>query len=113
MKSRIFPTSDKPSAFGAEGSGGLLNLPNLPLSELGSPSNTNSESSKSTVFRIGTNQTHPLRDCFQISISIVLQQYENKVDFQGKGSGVVLKSLLNLLKGSAVLSNHKRALSAF
>ena len=34
-------------------------LPNLPFSELVSQSNTNSESSKSTVFRIGTNQTHP------------------------------------------------------
>ena len=29
------------------------------FSEFGSQSNTNSESSKSTVFRIGTNQTHP------------------------------------------------------
>ena len=34
-------------------------LPNLPFSELCSQSNTNSESSKSTIFRIGTNQTHP------------------------------------------------------
>ena len=45
--------------FGAEGSAGLLNLPNEPFSELGSQSNTNSESSKSTVFRIGNNQTQP------------------------------------------------------
>ena len=44
---------------GAEGSAGLPNLPNLPFSELESQSNTNSESSKSTVFRIGTNQPHP------------------------------------------------------
>ena len=43
---------------GAEGSAGLPNLPNLPFSEFGSYSNTNPESSKSTVFRIGTNQTH-------------------------------------------------------
>ena len=32
---------------------------NLPFSEFGSQSNTNSEFAKSTVFRIGTNQTHP------------------------------------------------------
>ena len=30
------------------------------FSELGSQSNTNSKSTKSSVFRIGTNQTHPL-----------------------------------------------------
>ena len=58
MKSRISPNSAKPSAFGAEGSAGL---PKLPFSKLGSQSNTNFESSKSTVFRIGTNQTHPKR----------------------------------------------------
>ena len=34
-------------------------MPNLPFSEFGSQSNTNSKSTKSTVFRIGTNQTHP------------------------------------------------------
>ena len=45
--------------FGAEGSAGLPNLPNMRFSELGSQSNTNSESSKPTVFRIGSNQTHP------------------------------------------------------
>ena len=38
--------------FGAEGSAGLPNLPNLPFSELWSQSNTNSVSSKSTVFSI-------------------------------------------------------------
>ena len=37
----------------------LPNLPNLPFSEFDSQSDTNSESSKSTVFRIGSNQTHP------------------------------------------------------
>ena len=45
--------------FGAEGSEGLTNLLNLSFLELGSQSNTNSESSISTVFRIGTNQTYP------------------------------------------------------
>ena len=63
MKLRISPKSTKPSAFKLGlglGSAGLPNLPNLPFSELGSQSNTNSESSKSTVFRIGTNQTHPI-----------------------------------------------------
>ena len=42
--------------FGAEGS---ADLPNLPFSELGSQSNTNFESAKSIVLRIGINQTHP------------------------------------------------------
>ena len=45
--------------FGAEGPAGLPNLPNLPFLEFGSQSNTNSDSLKSTVFRICTNQTHP------------------------------------------------------
>ena len=45
--------------FGAECSVGLLNLPNLPFSEFGSQSNTNSESTKATVPRIDVNQTHP------------------------------------------------------
>ena len=45
--------------FGAEGSAGLPNLQNLPFSEFGSKSNANCESPKSTIFRIGTNQTHP------------------------------------------------------
>ena len=44
---------------GAEALAGLPNLPNLLFLEFGSQSNTNCESSKSTVFRIGTNQTHP------------------------------------------------------
>ena len=35
-------------------------LPNLLYSEFRRQSNTNSESSKSTVFRIVTNQTHPM-----------------------------------------------------
>ena len=43
----------------AEGSARLRNLRNLPFSEFGSQSNTNSECSKSTVFKIGTNQTQP------------------------------------------------------
>ena len=60
MKSRISPNSVKLCAFGAESSAGLPNLPNLPFSELRSQSNTNSESCKPTVFRIGTNQTHPM-----------------------------------------------------
>ena len=36
-------------------------MPNLLFSEFGSQSNMNSESAKSTVFRIGTNQTHSER----------------------------------------------------
>ena len=34
--------------------------------------------------------------CFKNSASIVLQQQQNKISFQRKGSGVVLKFLLNL-----------------
>ena len=45
--------------YGTDGSAGLPNLPNLPFLELGSQSNGNSEFSKPTLFRIGTNQTHP------------------------------------------------------
>ena len=45
--------------FGAEGSAGLPNQPKLPFSESENQSNTNSGSTKSTVFRIGTNQIHP------------------------------------------------------
>ena len=54
MKRRISPRCAKPSAFGTEGSAGLPNLPNLPFSESGSQSNTNSEATKSIIFRIGT-----------------------------------------------------------
>ena len=53
MKTRISPKSAKPfSAF-------LPNLPNLAFSELRSQSNTNSESTKSTIFRIYINQRQP------------------------------------------------------
>ena len=37
--------------------------------------------------------------CFKNNTSIVLQQCQNKVNFQRKGSSVVVKLLLNLLKG--------------
>ena len=40
------------------GSAGHLNLPNLPLPKFRRQSNTNSESNKSTVFRIATDQTN-------------------------------------------------------
>ena len=60
MKSRISPKSAKPSASWSR----RLSRPAKPAKptvlELGSESNTNSESFKSTVFRIGANQTHPL-----------------------------------------------------
>ena len=60
MKSRIPPKSATPSMpFEAEGSAGLPNLPNLPFSGLGNQSNANSESTKSIVFRLGINKTHP------------------------------------------------------
>ena len=45
--------------FGAEDLAGLPNLLNLPFSDFRSQSNTNDESTRSTDFRIGTNQTHP------------------------------------------------------
>ena len=72
MKSKISPKSAKPSAFGAEGSAGLPNLPNLPFSVLGSQSNTNAETSESTVLRSGTNQTHPMSGnfCFSTLLSL-------------------------------------------
>ena len=58
---RISPKSAKPSAcVGAEGSARLQNLPNLFGSQsnlFGSQSNANSKSSKSTIFRTGTDQT--------------------------------------------------------
>ena len=54
MKTRISPDL-LPSE--AEGSAGLPNLSHLPFSEFGCQSDTNSESSKSTVFRIGANET--------------------------------------------------------
>ena len=45
--------------FGAIGRKGILNLANLPFEAFWSQSNTNSNSTKSTVFIIGTDQTHP------------------------------------------------------
>ena len=59
MKTRIYPKSAKPPAFGAEVSAVLQNKLNLPLSKFWSQSYTHSASTKSTVVRIGTNQTHP------------------------------------------------------
>ena len=60
------------------GSAALPNLPNLPFSECGSQSNTNSESSKSTVFRVGANQTRPLsyiRVCrFYVRLTLTYHQ---------------------------------------
>ena len=52
MKTKISPKSANLPPVGAEVSAGLPNLPNLPFAELGSQSNTNSESSNSTVSRI-------------------------------------------------------------
>ena len=75
--------------FGAEGSAGLPDLPNvlflevgsqlntnskptsLPFSEVGSQSSTNSESTKSTVFRICTNRTHPIFDVIKLLLIIL------------------------------------------
>ena len=37
--------------------------------------------------------------CFKNSSSLVLQQCQNKVNFQGKDSGIVLRFLQNFLKG--------------
>ena len=36
--------------------------------------------------------------CFKNSTSVVLQQCQNKANFQRKGSSIVLKFLLNVLK---------------
>ena len=61
MKTRISPEFTKPSAFWGRtfSTPAKPAKPNLPFSELGSQSNTNSESSKPTVLRVGTNQTQP------------------------------------------------------
>ena len=64
-KTRIPAKSAKPSAFGAEGSADLLNVQKPPSLEFGNQSKTNSESRKSTVFRIGTNKhTLCIKLCF-------------------------------------------------
>ena len=87
--------------FESFGSAGLPNLPNLPFSEFGSQSNTNSESSKSTVFRIGTNQTHPklidrivrnlIRKIIHMGISllpgVIIDSHTNTDIFQPQGRG--------------------------
>ena len=60
MKTRSLQSLPDLPLVGSEGLAGLPNLPNLPFSEFGSQSNTDFESSKFTVFRIGTNQAHPM-----------------------------------------------------
>ena len=47
-------------AFWREGLAGRLNLQNLTFSGFGNQSNTNFESTTSTVSKIDTNQTHPI-----------------------------------------------------
>ena len=58
MKIRISPESATPSSFCSRSPAGLQKLPNQSFLEFGSRSNTNSESTRSTVFSIGANQTH-------------------------------------------------------
>ena len=67
------------SPFGAEGSAGPPNLPNLPFSESGvNQTQVLSRSSKSTVFRIDTNQMHP---------KCVVLQWCNPLTWQPEQSG--------------------------
>ena len=73
MKKRVSLKSVKPSAFGAEGSVGLSNLPNLLFSEFRSKKHINSESTKSTFSAFGANQTHPYNNPFAFTLTHLRQ----------------------------------------